>query len=171
MSTPASDRGRSNRQRGYRAELAFLHKLREYFPNADHQTGTARGDFTGVGDIVIEATTERWSRLGESEGARTSKINQARRDCRAMRYHRWAIVKRGDGADGWAWFWLEEASTALKAYHQLLVLEEQNALLMDELEQVRAALAVVTAEADEAYDRGMRKAMGDLGAALRGETG
>ena len=168
--TTSADRGRSNRQRGYRAELAFLHKLREYFPNADHQTGAARGDFTGIGDILLEATTERWSRMGESDDAKTSKINQARRDCRAMRYHRWAIVKRGTGAYSWAWFWLEEASTALAAYAELLELRQDNARLAEDLSQVRAALEVVTAEADEAFDRGMRKAMVELGAALRGET-
>ena len=170
MSTPASDRGRSNRQRGYRAELAFLHKLREYFPNADHQTGAGRGDFTGIGDIVLEATTERWSRLGESDDAKTSKISQARRDCRVMRYHRWAIVKRGTGADAWAWFWIEEAGTALAAYAELLELRQANARLADELSQVRAALEVVTAEADEAYDRGMQYAVTKLGDALRGTT-
>ena len=168
--TTSADRGRSNRQRGYRAELAFLHKLREYFPNADHITGAGRGDFTGIGDIVLEATTERWSRMGESDDAKTSKISQARRDCRAMRYHRWAIVKRGTGADAWAWFWVEEAATALAAYAELLELRQANAVLADDLSQVRAALEVVTAEADEAFDRGMRKAMVELGAALRGET-
>ena len=167
-----AEQGAKNRRNGAYAEESFLPILRKHFPNAERtypkNDGYYCGDYKGIDDLILDATTVPWTRLTSAGG----KMDQAARDASDEHtgYGRWAVVKR-HGVTRWVqWYLIGDADTWLGIWAERIELRQENALLMDELEQTRAALAVVTAEADEAYDRGMRKAMRDLGAALRGET-
>lgn len=86
------------------------------WPNASHITGSGRGDYTGIGDLVLEATTETWANIG-------TKMKQARDDAQRLGYPRFVVVKRKTGAGVHQGYWVEETGPALQAYRRLEELE------------------------------------------------
>lgn len=86
------------------------------YPNASHITGSGRGDYTGIGDLVLEATTETWANIA-------TKMKQARTDAQRLGYPRYVVAKRKTGAGAAGGYWVEEIGPALQAYRRLEELE------------------------------------------------
>ena len=124
--------GKSSRRKGSEAERAVQAYLREHgFPNASHITGQGRGDYEGLGDLVLECTVQETDMAG--------KLDQAMTDAVLLGYPRAVLVKRRRRATVARWYWIEELAPALNAYRRLTELETATASDMDIFEAGRRA--------------------------------